>query len=436
LDVFSLEDVEALRSCAAATLEEVRGLLHAHVQRVGVAALDGPMSILWALDAIPMWQQLSLFAGARQTLPHSVVSALAPVNELQCLVSDLECSKPLRTVLQACLVTKNVLAQNGATRLRAVHLPLLCSRKLRPEGPSVMRLVAHNLEATHEHRCRLRFLRMMAVGKVPTNSHFKQLIWTYLDDLQESPWDAVALLKRCANKDPTDFDQGLIQEMHSCRSICSTIREYQTHSLGRTARISQQTQDLAESALEAEIALAQSQGCLAATSQALLELFGGSSPAPNATTNGEAAEVLHALSSFGCHLEREMDALSNRRRRGWSRSCQRGERWGTWKPVATDTTTLYRTQDPDLVRLLRNPQSDDQARLTPQIEAGGPRLQHAEQSPKMAQLRHSHLLHGGPDGEFQKCEVTGRWIPIGHAAIVAERDRGERGATAGFFTTF
>jgi hypothetical protein len=435
LDALSLEQTEALCGTVAAELAESGGLLHAYVHRNGIEALDNtPAAVLWAVSIIPMWQHLARFAKARHTLPESAAITLHAANELEALAADLGSSRPLRTVLQACLVVGNVLSQQGGARLRVDVLPGLRLRRLHANAPSLLRLIACDLQATHERRCRLRFLRMKAVGAVPIMSHAKKLVWQYLDDLHESPWDAVGLLKRCAKWDFKSHVDDLQSERRSCLQLLSSIQAYQRLAApGAMPNIEKQVENLATSSQEAADDMQDCEQRLGVTASSLLDLFGGSA---RSGVFDVATEVLRDLGSFGKYLEIEMNSIARMRKHRSLAQWQRGARWGTWEPVVTDDIVLQKTQDPDIVRLLRNPLSGDALSA---VNAGSDALRvraDREAQRQTPEQKHAQLLHGGPDGEYRRCELTGRWLPIGYAAAVAERDYGERGATAGFFSTY
>jgi len=431
LDVLSLEQAEAL-CWMKDLLGEVRGFLHAHVQRVGAAELEPSMALMLAVDSVPMWAQLATFAKTRHTHADTMAFCLEPCADLQNLVEKLGSSRPLRTVLQACLVATNVMSQSGQSRLTPEDLQRLRGRKIFSNGTSVLTLVARDLQATHERRCRLRFLRMLAVGKAPVVAQLKKLVWVYLDDMQESPWDAVGLLKSC--NVPVCNSQLLVEKQEMAQ-VLGSIQRYQRlanpgsiHLGDRYSQplvVNQQLRDLASSLQQGMDELDGCQERLTTSANSIVGLFGRSANA-RVTLFEAATDSLQCLYQFGTYLEVEMHALASAQKRGLGRTGQ----WGHWQTVETDHIVLQTTRDLDLVRQMRNP-SQDQPEAVPFARAAPDAV--ADQGPEM---QHVHLLHGGPDGEYHRCEATGKWVPVGYAAAVAERDRGDRGATAGFFVTF
>jgi hypothetical protein len=145
--------------------------------------------------------------------------------------------------------------------------------------------------------------------------------------------------------------------------------------------------------------------------------------------------MLDNLGIFGTRLGNEMERAANNRKLMTSSMGGLPTVWSSWEPVATNEISLRRTQDPDLVRFLRKGQHGS-SEYWMVVSVGGNDA--AEENGKDLSLlmRHGHLLHGGPDGEYRRCSVTGKWMPIGYAATIAGRDCGERGANAGFFVTY
>jgi len=446
-DLLSQDQAEALSEIIAPIHAEVRGLLQVIVGRVGVDALRSAEAVLWAVENIPQAHQLSRCAAARFKVTESVACACNPISELEELLGDLTTSRALRTVLQACLVSSNMLSQTGNVRLRIDMLAGLRLRKLQPNAPSILTLVAHDLQRAHDTRCRLRFLRLFAVGSFPIPSRIKPFIWQYLDDLKESPWDALMVLEKCKRRDLVDCADILRCEKATCLQICAASHHFDIAGASAQTCISQQLASLEVSAREAVSNMQDCELRLPLVAAALLDFFGHETPGAQVES---ASELLRHLALLGDCLVQEKAAIDRQLRRQHSShyAWQRGKKWGTWTTVPTDEIILSRTTDPDVIRLLRAPcqgltdsndlldwivlGDDPSGGVSRNSRRGG-----ADANTTIKGLdKHAHLLHGGPDGEYKRCELTGMWVPVGATATLAERDRGTRGATAGFFVTY
>jgi len=226
------------------------------------------------------------------------------------------------------------------------------------------------------------------------------------------------------------------EDRRSCLQLLSNIQSYQRFAAPGDALISQQVGGLALSAQQSINATQDCEERVLAIAGSLSELFDSSSRNGHVLLDrlNTADDTLHALGSFGMFLEADMEEVARKRRREGCGSWQRGAKWGSWDTVATDEIVLQRTQDPNLVRSLRNPRQELGVRLAgSSIDAA---VIEASADLNPPEQQHAQLLHGGPDGEYHKCDLTGKWVPIGYAATVAERDCGERGATAGFFVSY
>jgi len=286
----------------------------------------------------------------------------------------------------------------------------------------------------------LRFLRVLAVGRCAIQSHAKKLVWQYLDDLQESPWDAITVLEKCKRRDLTANLETLRSEKASCFRLNAAHRHFAV-AVSQTC-ISQQLESLAASAQQAATDMQDCEERLPEVGNALLQLFGDES---SRAVLESATEMLQHLAFLGTCLAQEKEAIDRmaRRRCPKNYAWQRGERWGTWTTVPTDDMILARTNDPDVIRSLRalaqdcSVSTDSDWVLVGDDTSGSSKRNAGNATISSKALgEHHHLLHGGPDGEYKRCELTGRWVPCGMAADLAERDRGTRGATAGFFVTY
>jgi len=226
--------------------------------------------------------------------------------------------------------------------------------------------------------------------------------------------------------------------------VLSNIQAYQRLAAPEDTLISQQVGGLAVMAQQSINAKQDCEEMVFATAGSLIELFDSSSRTGTVQTHtvdrhlidrlSTADDTLRALGSFAMSLEAEMQEVARKRSREGCGSWQRGAKWGSWDTIATDEIVLQRTQDPNLIRSLRKPRQE------PVVRGAGSCIDaaniEASDELKPPEQRHAQLLHGGPDGEYRKCDITGKWMPVGYAATVAERDCGERGATAGFFVSY
>lgn len=420
-DVLSEDQATALYDVVVPAHALVRGTLHGMVGRDGIESLTSNERVLWTIESIPQALQLAQFAVARFSVPESIDSACTRILELGTLVDELCISRSVKTLLQTCLVYTNVLSQQGRNGLSVQELPQLQLRKLHPNSPSVLTLVARSLQRQHDARCRLRFTRMIAVGQHPIGASIKKVIWQYLNDLQESPWDVFQTLKKCKMHNLSDYADNLLRQKASLSVISAVIQDFNVVSANQLAtgmsksRIPDQVLGLREVLRDAFHKLEVCEIGLPRMANDLIDLFGQG----RAADLQDVTVLLHCLEVLGRNLETEKETV-DRKRRSAQGSGKRGQKWGTWEEVDTKSMVLARSSDPDFIRASRV---------------------HIEGAEVLAARQHSlqpleHLLHGGPDGQFKRCDLTGRWLPVGHAAAAAARDRDSRGATAGFFLTY
>jgi hypothetical protein len=420
LDLLSEEQALALNDVVVPHHAATRGRLHSIVQQDGAESLRDVEQVLWALEDIPQANRLAHFALIRRTLPESISSACEPVHALEDLMQELVSSRALKTLLQACLVSTNVLSQKGNPCLRIDMLPGLSFRRLQANAPSILTLVARSLQRQHDARCRLRFLRMMAVGATPVAEAARKCIWLYLDDLQESPWNVLETLERCKKRNLVDYMTNLQQEELPLRQSVDLVQNSR-ENFNLTYLTSQSCipEQLASLSVSLQEAVGNVQACkisLPRIAQEVSEFFGADRGQMSAGHKLDyATEVMQNLYCLGQRLEQEKQSIDRKRRyeRSWR---QGGETCQKWTAVNTECIVMHRTNDPDLIRAGKGDHAS---------------VHRPESKQKIAQL-----LHGGPDGEYRRCELTGTWVPVGFAAAVAERDRGSRGANAGFFVTY
>lgn len=419
--------------------------LRAFVQMNGVAALEPEEAVLWAIENVPAGGLLAEFAWTRLSLQDEVSMVTESLERTTSVVQDIGCSLALRTLLQTTLVVANTLSQQGHAGYKVKFFLELSNRRLSAEGSSILAIVARSLEVTHERRCRLRFLRMLAVGRSPIPHSSMRRVWSYLDDLQESPWDAVPLLHRCQGCRFDELQDLLQVELWTVKGLQRRLLQYQNvrqpTTSSRQVPIHRQIEELTDAVDRAEWKLNTLQGELREASRRVVTLLG--SPLPRGGTNAAqgnaqlttARDALQSLSVLGSRLQGEMNKIVRRRGIQDAGPYQRGGRWGTWERVDTDGMVLQATSDLDLLRALRRfPLPHDNAAATNAPTTGA----NSGETEKTVQSidRHHHLMHGGQDGEYRRDPESGRWVPVGATAAMVARDRGDRGAVAGWFATY
>uniref|UniRef100_A0A7S4R988 Uncharacterized protein n=1 Tax=Alexandrium monilatum TaxID=311494 RepID=A0A7S4R988_9DINO len=365
-------------------------------------------------------------------------------------------SKPLRTVLQTILAVRNILGQSGHSGFSVAHtfdgLPQERLPRHRPtlvdpvtgefvpvdlhwfreHNPSVLTLAAEMLESTHESRCRLRFLRMLAVGRCVKEEAACRLVWSFLDDLQESPRDAMQQLAQCSsslcNRDLVEeMGRRAMQFRHLATRELAVLRGHP--SMDPTSSFARQLDAIGMRF--ADVLQAYDDGChtVADTAVKLCRLGGGpgglAQRGSPASFDGSAA-VLRSLRILGAHLGQEMaDACAKRRQHALAVSARAGGTHSTvklrrhWAPVDTSGHTVVVTSDPDIVRQLRwrpalelqdGPEGGSPAGQGGPAEAGegGEEARAREEREDFVQ-RVGNLIHGGVEGVYRRDPVTGRW---------------------------
>jgi len=275
---------------------------------------------------------------------------------------------------------------------------------------------------------------MMAVGSCPVQDPVKRIIWQYLDDLQESPWDVLQTLQNCRKQHLGDFAELARQERQKFAHLLPSLRNI-LQSAVLDPCVDRQLREFSVTLQQSVDSMELCEACLLDSAEYLVGLF-GSTRGRNSLQSG--TNVLADFERLGNHLSREKDTLDRLQNRSQSShyAWQRGRTWGVWEPVDTDEVALRATKDPDLIRALRVPQEKDDASVEDAAAQLASRSAPAGRNKEQSTDKHARLLHGGPAGEFRKCDMTGKWIPVGYAAVLAERDTSQRGATAGFFVTY
>jgi len=380
-------------------------------------------------------------------LEEDVADALRRAQEATDIAEELRASRPLRTVLQTILVVRNILGQQGCPGYTAKSLEhIYCERLprhapttwdpvtglpvapaeswIRENTPTVLLLVARMLEATHARRCRLRFMRMLAVGRfLKSGENICRITWSYLDDLHESPRDAVTLLRKC-NMGICDRDLAgmIVQHVRRLRRLqaqeLSWLREGTVEGLF--------ADQIAELRVRVAEAIQAVEGCGERAAEAAAQFchLAGETRAAQATGAAcfdTAGAMLSSLRCLGQRLHVELAGVQEEesRRRlarqpaSASSRARAGGRSRTWEPVDTSHLILA-TRDPELIRELRGGR---QGAAAPAPAPEGPRQPtqakaKAEAKAKVTQpALFANLMHGGQEGQYRRDPVTGKWGP-------------------------
>lgn len=455
-DMFAISDEQAhvLNAVLAPMAQEASALLQGAVAERGMASLSNSEAVLWAISGIPAAELRARLVAEQHELDADVAQVRDCVAKAELIVTMLKESRPMRSLLQMILVAKNILGQAGHAGFQARSFDGISRERLRrvspttfdpdtgeiipvpsywinANNPSVLILVAQMMESTHEYRCRLRFLRMFAVGRSGANAglnddHVLQNIWSYLDDLSESPGDVLPMLRSCSQ---STCDRDLYDYIKSQCSRYQLMLPYfeqlvQSMTVAETAGLFfRQVQELRARYLAAMDACENSSQELGQLARSLCEL-GGERGTPGLQAFGGASDVLRSLRFLGQQLEEAMEAVHVKRaaelathRTASGRPARR------WQQVDT-SHTLWCTRDPDMIRQLKwvpapatlEPGSEEhgQGQQTP---ADGAAVAGADQeqetrkgttSSSHVDLMHS-LMHSGPDGVYVRDPVSGSW---------------------------
>lgn len=380
---------------------KVAGQLDAFVARRGVEALDTAEAVLWEIQQVPHGCVIARFAKVRaMLLEGDFQESVDIVDKIWQHVDDLEFSRPLRTVLQILSVTASTMAQEG---LGGLNIRCLDVHHL------AFPVVARQVEAVHLRRCRLRFTRMVAISKCPISPFQKRLIWRYLDDLQESPWDAVALMQRSLPNSGLSGTEERVED--DIRFIDKESRIYAAWKRREhddvDERVLQQLAQMETLLAEADDALVSASTRLENAASHLCRLFGHISRRPRESLV-DAAMVFSELRRFGQRLESYL--LEFVRTRGSGTAVNR-----VFPVVDTNAYLANVTADLDIIRGLRAPPQSVAPRAA---EATAPAGRPVYAPAAQALATKNRLMHGGPEGEYRRCPETGRWVPIGAMAIV------------------
>lgn len=374
------------------------------------------------------------------------------VDQAASVARQLGSSPSLRTVLQTILAARNILSQKGCPGYTASSLEHLSSERLprhapssvdpltgevvpvsltwiQEHNPSVLTLVSEMLIKTHEHRCRLRFLRMFAIGRLVSIDTLRRQIWSYLDDLHESPWDALALLGNCkrglCDRDRLDDMSG--QAMKFRQILRQDFVHLQEHTSFQNQAVNPHsafsTQILQLQARFANALQICDDAVEAMTDTAVHICRLGGNHAVLGTRSFEAAgDILQSMRYLGLTLREEMlkcQAKRCARAVAVLRSSRCHDKPTVrWAPVDTRIHQLMVTVDTDLIRQFRaeggsksdGPHGSGVQEMDAQ-GAGGEQENEKMKTKKEEEVHAAFYdaIHSGPEGVYRRDPLTGKW---------------------------
>eukprot|EP00933_Yihiella_yeosuensis_P000536 TRINITY_DN10083_c4_g1_i1.p1 TRINITY_DN10083_c4_g1~~TRINITY_DN10083_c4_g1_i1.p1 ORF type:complete len:640 (-),score=109.54 TRINITY_DN10083_c4_g1_i1:309-2228(-) len=447
MGILSAEQATVLYNVIVPCVPEADAIIRGYVQQHGDTFLNRAEATMWALSRIPLVEVRASLLVRRHFLEEEQTEVSQTIQKIASTLANLQSSRPFRTVLQAILATSNILSQKGFegycfksfTGLQNHRISRHAPTTFDPEtgelipislewakanNPSILALVAGMLEKTHEYRCRLRFLRMLAVGQLVQSESVCRKVWSYLDDLAESPRDALMVLAECkASVCSTDLLEDLqaraMEARHSLRDLsqlkqAEVSRSQATYSL-QVSELKASLEQLLELCTEAlEV--------LDASASDICRLAGQTVRGAQTAKIKAAGEIFHFLRVLGSNLEKEMLDVQRKRVQHDAHvdfsSSDRHVR--KWQPVQVDHLLLS-TRDPDLIRQLRHGQTlGDTAsgNSTSAAQQNGRSLLESSagnedsddtSSPAPDPPMYVDLVHGGLEGKYCRDPATGRW---------------------------
>eukprot|EP00927_Polykrikos_kofoidii_P025609 TRINITY_DN2297_c0_g1_i3.p1 TRINITY_DN2297_c0_g1~~TRINITY_DN2297_c0_g1_i3.p1 ORF type:complete len:651 (-),score=55.05 TRINITY_DN2297_c0_g1_i3:111-1997(-) len=447
------DDVTALTPTQAIVLEtellplisEATPYLEVVFGRHGLSRFNETELVFWTVISTPEGTLRARFVAERYRANEELLVAQARAERAEVFVQFLRESKPFRSVLQVILVIRNILTQTGAPGHPCSMFPKLQSERpirphpsptfdpvtrapipidlnwIRENSPSVLRLAAEMLETTHVYRCRLRFLRMMAVGRMLELDQTKRVVWSFLDDLLDSPHDALAQLNHCSSV----YNRDLFLDMRLRYERLRRCEQDLVAFLGRGALsdnlFNQQMKDLNEQVAEAVSGCAFARERLTSAAVDICQLAGVNCEVQSPALPETAGEVLNHLSALGRDLEGEVLFIRSSRERALEElrggafeiSELRKRPSRRWPLVETNTFGLMSTQDVDLIRRFRTRNHLRHQRARSHASGGGQTQQSSgseEDEPlPRGPAHYVDLVHGGLAGQYKRDPLTGSW---------------------------
>lgn len=310
----------------------------------------------------------------------------------------------LKTVLQITLAIRNIMSQSASDGMRTDRLPSLDFDKIGRGNTngvtptSVLALVVQMLEGTHTRRANLRFHRMMAVGRLVPKDSARKIVWSFLGNLGDSPWDCLPLLAEC-NPELCSRDMlAEITDRHRHMRILLQTKFVTVASAAAdgvtTSQWCQQLEAFERSVEDAVATFELAIGRLVSAIASIKQLFGEQAGvgAPQHRWEDHARSVFVHLRMFGSKLSAERQSREAARIRDALQIAGGGSKVRSWPPIDTTTAVLNATTDTDLIRAL--------GLMLPSRGGGAG-------------------THGGPEGNYERDPVTGEWVAAGRTAARA-----------------
>lgn len=415
---------------------QATGLLSAAVNRSGEDSLRPAEALLWRIVNIPLAEVRAKLLAEQYVLDEELDFVKVRVEKVQWIVSMLASSRAVKTVLQAILAARNILGQQGhegygiKSFINISHQRL--SRNLPPSvdpvtgalipvsldwihanNPSVLTLAAEMLETAHVYRCRLRFLRMVAIGNTFRSEHLCKLIWSYVDDLKESPRDALGFFSECSGfVCNSELHTDVVRQSMKLRFTLNRDFQLLEQSPSVDVRSNYYEQLMALRRRVAESLETCNDYCTALEVGAdnLGRLAGQRVQLSSGRAFDNASDILSSLKFLGQSLERELQEVQRKRRvEAATATADRdiGE-VRRWQKVDTARHLLMKTNDLDLIRQLRRellvPATAPAASEAP----AAPEVSEAPAAAVEATVVYS-ALHGGIEGHYTRDPLTGHW---------------------------
>lgn len=461
-EAVSVDQAHAIAQVIAPSVINYGALVESEVtRRGGSTSLTRPERMIWVLSRVPDAFERMQVLSARHSIVEEVDHATQRADKLESILERLQTSRPFRTVLQVILAVTNILAQCNFAGIRSQDLAILGSRKVGRGKVSLLTLTAENLDATHVRRQRVRFWRMFAVGRCVPEDQARMLVWAYLDDLDESPWDVLPLLQECDSEACNEQAVADIEtSAANVRALSRRLRldQVSLRALGHGATSDVWRRQLEEFMASVSTAAENLDGAsqrLKDNAEHLRQLFGATQTNARVQPrigSQDASEVLSHLRYLGKSLAEERFRLQceHEREKARGRDMGRAGPARTWAPVDTTLATLQATRDTDLIRslLARDARRQGGSAAGSRLNAGPERVfsrcpitgrwrATAERgiADDEATSSASQLLHGGEESLYVRCPDTGRWVPRStvanafHAATTEAR-RAEMAALA------
>lgn len=426
-DALSSEQAQALALSVAPFVPVTEGDLRMEVARRGKGALRPAEAVLWAVANVHHGMQRSMLLGLRAKLPEEEEHMRSRVDRMEEFAESLVRSRPLRTVLQLLLILRNVMSQQSHEAFSMESLAGLNNERVpslsaEHRDSNTMKLLVNMMDATHANRRQRRILRLFAVGRLAPTNTTRKIVWQFLEEKPESPWDVLPLLQACETKLADGEVVSLIRQHRLELSTLLLHRVVEVRQGALDTRASglwlQQLRDL-----EAQIVVGvEFAAGLAVRAEEALERLAVLLSAkqtqryPRIALNCEpTAAALRGLRVFGAALEAERARRGAEKARAAAKAGRvhsHSSHVRAWTEVDTRGVALLHTCDLDLMRLLTGTPTGTAAHA-PRAPVGAK----AVNSPKAnaeVQLSphspHSHLLHSGLDGVYIRCPLTGQWL--------------------------